>query len=633
VIWGAAPVRAWRALAWAAPVLLYAALWLGTLQHVAPSGDAASTWASRHPTRTVLCVAPSATGEPRLTLAAAPDPEDRAAVAATLDSTEVAWGTEAAGLVFRDHTYRASVRVLGAEWPWMINAYSGGFSDWLEHAGYLATDSVRGGFAATALLGLLALVLTMAAARGLAGAEHAPFAGLVAGLALASEPTFHLWKRVGTGREVWLQIAAVGALLALAQAWRRRSVGLGLLGCALIGLGLHDKLSFLGPALALGIGVLVTLGRGAWRPGLRARTLGGLLAGALAAAVVLTPTVAYWVLVPEMPRMGRQDGLATNLASVGARLTGERHVPEPRGPDPRGAPAPDRTGPDPKARIGLGALLLRPTAFWQAYWTLHAEPRPTDPEAPVPPEPIRARTRWALLLATGLAALGVVGAPRRQTLRVAGGVAVLQFVFLRALSGDPHHVAMGLPIAAAVVGAGLARWAGRGPWAQGTALALALGVAAGGAWDLAGLDAALTTRAGRLLDARSLVAMASRLEADGVGAPAVLDYEMMSLLEAYSADAVRPFFYGRAERGWGRCLDREDPRWLAQVLRAHAGGHLLVVRERRRPESRLEPDVLAGPERRAQAAALAGVTLSEDAVFRDSVGRWYATLWGVHPGR
>jgi len=629
-------------LLWLLPVVLYWALWATTLQTIAPSGDAASTWASRYPTRTVLCVDEPTDQPPRLTLAATPTSEDRAAVDATLDSTEVQVGGPMLGVVFRDHAYRASLQVFGTEWPWMINAYSGGFSDWLEHAGFLVTGSVRGGFFATALLGCLALLLAMGAAGSVAGSERAGVARLVAGLYLASEPSFHIWKRVGTGREVWLQIAAVGSLWAFAEAWRRRSPGLFVVGAALVGIGLHDKLSFLGPALALMAGSALFAGRAAWRSPRLAIPV--VLAGGLAAGLMLAPTALYWAAVPDMPTMGRQDGLATNAQGVLARLTGRpmptRVLSDPSAPTAedlrrrregaRPGQRPDARPPghDPKGKASLASLLLQPELFWLEHWSRDSQ----SAEDALRPSPgPSGRVQVSLMAAWLLALLGVVRArgSSGRALRWAATVAALALLFIRGLSGDPHHVAMALPLLAVVLGAGLV-WCERGAAASKAVavfLSVVLAVASGSV--VASLDGELEARTGRLFDTRSFELMAERLEQSGVVAPAVLDYEMMSLLEAFSADAVRPFFYGRAQRGWGRCLDRTEPLWLAEILRAHTGGHLLVVRERLTPGSKLARNELAGPPRLKAASELARVTVTPTEVFEDSARRWFATLYEV----
>lgn len=591
-----------RALA-VASGLLFTVLWLGTGQHLAPSGDAATTWAAREPHRTVLCVT-----EEELVVAADPSAADRAAVSVPLRSTEVRQGGPGFGVLHRDHTYRASLRWGAAELPWMKNEYTAGFPEWLPH---LATGVAgpAAGRASIFALGLLVLVGTALLAGRLGG----PAGAAAAGGFLATDLWFHAWKKVLAGPEVWLQILALASAWALVRAVERRSLRWVALAGLLLGLGCHVKPSFAAVGFVLVACTLPWLRR--WGTRRLTRGLALLLLGATLGG---SPSLIYWAARPDSGvSLGRQETVTGRATEVWQRLTRRPEL--------------DRKGRGGKGISAVGAV-LDPLSWWTRLWDGRAA-SDNDPAALLPSEPHRPSSlaragQGALVVLLAVALLGGGLAGRRGGL--AGWAVLLALTSpaaVRAVHADPHHLAMALPLLALGLGAGL------GPQLRGRWLPLlaVIGLVAllGRSSELVQVDGELQARAGRLLDRPVLEDVARRLEARGAVAPAVIEYELMALLEASTDSRVRPFLYARAVGDGKRCLRRGRPAWLRAVLRAHRGGHLLLAWGPARSPLAGGASSWVDPRDLRDAATLEGLEVRAVEELEDARGRWVMTLWSV----
>ncbi len=603
--------------------LAFAILWLATGRHIAPSGDATTTWAATEPHRTVLCVTPD-----HLVVAAAPSEADRAAVGLPLGSSELQQGPAWFGATHRDHTYRARLRLGPLDLPWMKNEYTAGFPEWLPH---LAQRLFGAGRASIFALGLLVLLLTTTLAGRLGGIVGASLAGGF----LATDVWFHVWKKVLAGPEVWLQLCAVGAAWALVravegQSWRWLAAA----GFA-VGLGCHVKPSFAAVGLVL---VLVSL---PWLLRWGRRELARALALALVAATLGgAPSLAYWASRPEAgASQGRQETAIGRAKEVLRRFQGQRL---PAGSSDRKdekarkawkAENDKRDKKDKEDKKGLKPTeaLLQPVAWWARIWTRRAaadnDPSPSEVQPAWQASPLSWAGQGGLVLLLFGALAG--GGLALRSGGLAGWAVVLAIaspLCIGALHPDAHHLALWLPLLALGLGAGLGPLA-RGRWLWVVAsVAILVGVSRSA--DLASLDPNLRERAGRLLDRAVLESTGEMLEQRGALAPAVLEYELMSLLEASTRGRVRPFLYARATGAEG-CLVRRRPAWLATVLRAHRGGHLLLAWGPGASPLAGGGNSWVDEAELREAARLEGLQVSPVETVLDHRGRWAATLWAI----
>jgi hypothetical protein len=571
------------------------------------SGDAAAVWGTLEPSRTVLCVAEG----PELTLAAAPTAADREAVSADLSSREIWQGSEAFGAVHRDHAYRASWSLGGIDAPWMKNEYTAGFPEWLPHLAFRATGSVAAGRLTTMALGGLVLALVVLCASRIGGWP----AGAIAGSLLAVDPAFHMWKRILAGPEVWLQLCGMVALWCVLRAIQESEPRRLVPAAIAVGIGLHVKPTFAAAAVPL---ALLSLPLVPWSR--YSRRGWSRLTAVLVVCVLLgaSPSLAFWATRPAASQ-GHQESATGRTDALFKRWN-----------------APKRAEPDsdmPRKEVGLARTLLAPASWMSDYWSIRAA-RDNDPRTVARPE----RDRPPLIEDSGmraaliLAGLAVFGALRRRGVWAwAVGLGVVVPICVRLLHPDPHHLGVALPFVCLAIGVGAAALPDRrSGWAVLAFLVAAalLGRGAG----LARLDGSLEERTGRILDQRAWQVLGDALLEEGALSPAALDYEVMGLAELYTAGQVRPFLYARASDPRNRdCLKAGSDAWLAQVLRAHAGGHLLAswgtegIPTLAGRTSWVEPDRL----RRIAASQGQGIRAVREVV--DARGRWTATLYAVSP--
>ena len=595
-----------------AVLALFLGLWLATARWIGPSGDSAAVWGSVEPLRTVLCVAEG----PSLLLAAAPGEAERAAVDAHLSTAEIVQGSPFLGAVHRDHAYRARLSVGGLQPPWMKNEYTAGFTEWLPRGLFRATGHAGAGRLANLLLGALVLLGTMLCASRIGRWPAAAIAGAV----LAADPGFHLWKKVLSGPEVWLQVCAVAAAWFVIRAVQERAP-LRLMPAALIvGVGVHVKPTFAAVALPLALLSLPVL---PWSALSRRGWIKVAAAALVLALLGSAPSLAYWASRPGRS-YGQQESAAGRAGAAMRRWTG-----------PRKAQESGRASDAPTKRVGLGRALLVPGSYHADYWAIRArrdnDPRTSDsPPRDRPPPLVRVGAGAAALLA----GLAVFAAIRRRGLcawAVVLGSATLLCV--RLLHPDPHHLGVALPFLALGLGVGAAA-VGKSRIAWSVVALLALVVVLGRGTDLARLDGAMEERAGRLLDRRAWAELAQALEEEGALSPAGLDYELMGQAEVYTGGRVRPFLYARSSRRAGPECHRNgtDP-WLSTILRAHAGGHLLVAWGTEGNPTSGGLGSWVDPARVARLASAQGQEIRPLREVHDSRGRWAATLYGIGPAR
>lgn len=603
-------------------LLFYVVVAALTLPDQGPSSDAALTWAQPGPSRTVLCVQDGA--PVRMTLAAQPTQGAKRALHANLLSTERRLPLGPVVLTLRDHTPASTVTVAGLELPWMKNSYAAGWPEIPAHLAWRVFETPRAGQAVHLALGALALLLAL----GLAGRLGGPFAAGICGLWLAADPWFHVYKRLLGGPEVVLQLAAIGGVALLVAAALRSSWRLLLLGALVFGVGVQVKPSFSG--LVLGAVVAAPVVQRVWSR----RAVG--LAALVGAALLLgfTPTLAYWALDRAMPRVQEaavgQEGAAMRVREVVDKLT------------PGKKSSREHMGFDPKRSSTLLDPLLDPASFWRKHWMLRgAQLDKVEPGRP----PARTAGQWVGILASlGLIGMAAFAARRRgpggerdedEALRrrLVGGLAVLVVVTpfgLRLLNPDPHHLAILLPICAALLGSLLAlkddpRW-------RNAVLVVLVLASAGRLHALRLMNDAHVESAGRFAAVDGQRRVAAALLEEGAEAPAVLAYYGMSRLEAWTGGAVRPFLYTRASVSQQpRCVHGRDPRFLEQVVRAHRGGHLLLIAS---PGSGIPgaPDEYRSPAQIAEASRRTGIRIEELRRLEDDHGRWLATLYSVAGG-
>lgn len=618
-------------------VVLFVVLGLSTGHRIGASGDAATVWATAAPHRTVLCVKDAAA--PSFQVAAEPTAADRASVGAELEATERRLGPA----VIRDHAYRATLAIGPVEIPWMKNEYTGAWAEWPAHLAWRATGSLEAGRLVHLLLGAL-LVLAAALLAGRLGGWPA---AAVCGLLLATDPWFHTYKKHLGGQEVMLQLLEVACLsllgAALVHGGRRRLLLAGLLA----GLGLHTKLSFAAVAATLALVALPLL---PWRRLLaregRLRRVGVAALLALALALGSAPTWSFW-LTRDAAGAERGAGAQENVRGRLDILL-QRHLPSlARGDEVRQAVADGSWERSPKKNVRPFDLVLEPRRAWHQGYSMRSHLGNQLPRGEGPPwragrlERVGGPAALGLLLAALLGAAVLVRRRRRAPLaRVSLGLvatAALLPLSLELLHPDSHHLALWLPVLAPAVGVGVAalvqarsgrRWRGAILGLAGAALLL---TSAGRVQSLILVERDLSEQVGRLSDARNQARLARELTRLGAEAPAALEYDLMSLMDGWSGGRVRPWLYARSALGAGRigCLRSSDPRWLARIVEAHAGGHLVVAWGVVGNLGGAQPSSWASPEQVRAAGRAAGLEVAEAAELFDELDRWYATIWEI----
>mgnify|MGYP000046822719 CR=1 FL=1 len=635
-------------------LIVFAVAWLLGSGDLGPSGDASATWALSEPMHTVLCV--EETSPPRLTVAHEPTADDKRALRAQLRTTERRARLGPFPVRLRDHAHRATIEVFGAELPWMKNDYSSGFADLPSHAAWQLVPP--GSFGTFALghyaLAMLLLVLLLRATWRAAG----PVAALGAGLLIASDPWFLTYKLLNAGHETMLQVCLAVALFCGVRAVTQESRAFLFAGALAVGVGLHSKPTFVAPALGLLLG-------GAFVAGRPAKAWLAPLLGVLALlAVGSAPTWGFWALDAAVPRA---ESVAEGQESAGKRLRSILSGAEQRGqaaegaqrgpqsPEHDGGDAPRKTRRDPKKSTTALSFLLDPAGFWTRHWTLRgAIVERRAPEFAAPPTVRRlgsVATATLLLLAFvgAVPVLRAVRHGRRERLRAALLLLpVVTLPVLRLLSPDPHQLALWLPTVAVAVGVGLSGLAHLGaPFTQRapiegdppstswlisrwTALALVVLVlaTAGRLHAVAAGAHAHATHGDPLSLASGQRDLAEALDALDSRSVAFLAYDAMARMEVWSAGRVRPWLYSRAMIGGGECIGGRDPAFLRQVLRAHRGGHLVIVPSPPTgPGGRPDPVVT---DAQVEAAATgAGVAVTRAQTLEDRRGRWLATIWAI----
>jgi hypothetical protein len=591
-------------------VLLWLAVAGAALRGVGLSGDSVTTWATAAPNRSVLCV--SDTDPPRLTLAIAPTGDDREAATAELLSAEdqARWGPFTVHL--RHHAYRGTVEVAGVEIPWMKNDYTAGWPDLPAHLAWRVARAPWAGQWVHLLLGALALWLASLVAGRLGGWP----AALVCGAWLATDVWFLTYKRMLGGHEVMLQVLAMAGLALLTLAALEGRARAGALAAVVLGLGVHVK-----PSFAAVVAALLLASPVVWWGARRALVVRAAAVGAALMALGFAPTLLFQQVEGSIghPMVA---GLESASGRIGVLMAGM-----------------DRARDDLKARTGALDAALRPAAYWTAHWkAVGASVDRTAPPGEASGAGLGASDALAglLVLIGGLGAVGLVrdadDAPPGSAHRVAEAVVLVALALpfaLRLLSPDPHHLAPWLPFFAVALGLGVARGVrGRRAWAAGAGLLVGL-VLVGRVHGLAAVEQGLRRDAGRFSVAEEQRKVADALVAEGALDPAVLDYNAMSVLTAWSGGEVRPFLYARASLGFGEgCLRGDSPRFLEQILRSHRGGHLLVLAGPAEGPGGM-PDPYRSSNDVLDAGRATGLRLREAAVLDDAQGRWLATIWSI----
>jgi 4-amino-4-deoxy-L-arabinose transferase-like glycosyltransferase len=629
-------------------VAAYLVLGLSVGSRVGISGDAIALWATAEPLRTVLCVERAA--GPTFQVAASPTREDRATVAAELQSLERRVDLGPVGLVIRDHAYRASLQVGPFEVPWMKNDYTGAWAEWPAHLAWRITGHPEAGRLIHLLLGALVLLAAALLAGRLAGWP----AAAVCGLFLATDPWFHLYKEHLGGQEVMLQLLTVAcaSLLgaALIHGSRRR-----LLAAALaVGLALHTKPSFAAIAAVLFVVALTLL---PWRRlvarGRRLRALGLAALLLLALAVGAAPTWGFW-LAADAVGVDRSAG-AQESARGRLDILLQRHLPSlASGDEVQRSRGRGGWRSDPKKTTGPIDLLLEPRRPWRQGYAARARHGNQPPHEGGPEWHMSTLEDVGRLGAAGLGLAGLLGAlalgvtevgrrrrrePPGRPVVALGLVATALLVppALSLLHPDAHHLALWLPLAAPALGVAVgALIASRAVAGLRTAALVLVGAslllfAAGRVGSLVRAERDVVEQTGRLTDARAQARLARELLRLGALAPAVLEYDLMALMEAWTGGQVRPWLYARSARGAGRmqCLPSSDPSWLERIVEAHAGGHLVVAWGVVGNPGGAHPTSWVSPEQVQAAGRARGLEVRSVSELIDGSGRWYATIWAI----
>ena len=640
------PRSVWAA-AWIS-TLLFVVIGLSTGSRIGLSGDAIALWGTAEPIRSVLCVQRSQA--PTLLLAAAPTEQDREQIAATLHTSERRLSAGPVALVIRDQAYRATVAVGPLEIPWMKNDYTGAWAEWPAHLAWRTTGSAEAGRLTHLLLGALVLL----AAALLAGRLGGWPAAAVCGLFLATDPWFQLYKEHLGGQEVMLQLLTIASVSLLGAALLHRSRRRLLVAALGVGLAVHTKPSFAAIAVVLGVVALPLL---PWREllsrGQRLRGLG------LAALLVLligagtTPTWGFWLTTwaaDVAPSAGAQESARGRLD-----ILLQRHLPSLASGDEVQRAA-ERGGwrKDPKKSVGPLDVLLSPRRPWYRTWSAragHSNQPPREGLAGYRPGPLEDVGRLgavglglAALLGAGVLLLGEVR--RRRAKKPPGpatvalgliAVAALVPSSLALLHPDSHHLALWLPLVAPATGAGVGalvacQRSGRLRLAVlvlvGVALLLFCAARLGA---VVQIERDMDEQVGRLADARNQIRLADELVRLGATAPAVLEYDLMALMEAWSGGQLRPWLYARSAHGAGRseCLPSADAGWLHRIVEAHAGGHVVVAWGIVGNPGGAHPTSWVSPEQMRAAGSATGHEVRAVSELRDDRGRWYATIWEI----
>lgn len=603
------------AVAVVGPLLLYLLLAATTLLQPLNGGDVATWTTPWPPLRSVVLIEEDGT---------------RVLAAETGDGLEVTattWQVGPLAVEHSDHRYTAIAQLGPLRLPWMQNEYTSAIPDWPAIAVRRLTGSVAVGQWVMVLAGALLLLL----ASLLVGRELGPVAAAVCGLWMATDVWLHAYRKVGNGTEVAELFAPLLAFVFALEAIRQGRARLALTAGVAVGLGLAVKLPTAAPALAIALAVLpLRPFRETERP---LRLIGAAVLGVL---LGLLPNLLYWGdtrLLDHLPDAPRLEG----ADSWEGRL---------------------RESADAEVRSRKGKKTVAPWTFATAggrWWASHYDARGSmlnasagqDVERPPLPAPTGLQRMQPLGVAALilLAGLGLVAAARRRDSGEFGRAQLAIWLALAALAipplirwmhGDAHHMTLWLPVLPMALGAGAAL-AWETPRLRPVALTLLLvagTLVPARTADLAGFDEEVETRAGRLLDWTNVRHLAQVLEEERATEPAILTYEGMALLEGLSAGRVRPWQYWRANiRG---PADRQVPahgsdRWLGAILKAHAGGHLLVLAAPpalgNQPGGRsfwTDEELRTVANRQAQA-------LFEVRRLEDSHGRWYATLYAVGP--
>jgi hypothetical protein len=628
--------------------LLFLAIGAATGRTIGPSGDAVTVWATAQPHRTVLCVQDR--DEPAFVVAAEPDDADQASVAAELISAERRLELGPVAAVVRDHANRGTLAVGPFEIPWMRNEYTGAWASWPSNLAWRIGGSPVAGWLVHFVLGALVVLAATLLAGRLAGWP----AAVVCGLVLATDPLFHLYKRNLGGQEVMLQLLAVAVVslvgAALLLGGRRRLVAAALLA----GLALHTKLSF---AALLASLLLVAPLLLPWRRlfgqdgrGRRAATAGLLV---VALAVGSAPSWSFWIAK-------RQAGLelpaGTQESARGQfDLLLQRFVPSlSRATDVRRPIDGGDWERDPKKATGPLDLLFDPRRPWHGHFAArasHANRPDAEPGPAWRRTPLEEAGRFGVGLLVLLGALGAVllvggeiGRRRRGAalgLPAVGlglvALAVALPTLLDVAAPDVHHLGLWVPLLAPGMGVAVAAAIGAAPPGRWRTVLLAVAGAAllvGCAGRLSSVvlvERDMDEQVGRLSDARQQQRLTEALEAAEAWAPAVVEYELMSQMEAWSAGRVRPWLYARSALGSSGpgCLRSADPRWLARIVQAHAGGHLVVAWGVTSRPNGVQPRTWLSPATVRAAGRAAGLEVRSLSELFDGRGRWYATLYAI----
>lgn len=424
--------------------------------------------------------------------------------------------------------------------PLAINTYTGGLPDW---PAALVTALSGDGRAARWVHGGLGLLLLVLAHRFLRFHASA-LAGGLAALFLATDWCFLFYRKALGGTEILLQ--AAGLLLVWAL-WSRRWRGgvHGTVAIALgVGLGMLAKATFLATILAVGLAALLTRwdqasGRRpppAVRPGLL------LLLPVLCVSPLLIANLLQLSLPGPAPVS--HDMLGLQLARLGSSTPRE-------------------------SLANLGFFFGNPLAFFAVAYKA----------APVvSAAPLRA-------LGFGLTLLGVAlewrdrrPAPASALLRFLSIVVPLQILFLFLLNRDLHHLAQSTVLLALLVGLAAARLGATvGPPQSAARLLVSLIVLAphliAGVQHLRRTDAVLATIAVPTFTATGQQELTALLQRNGVERLVTADYEIYGLIEVLAPEIQVTHTWAALSR---RAAD--VPVAPDAILRAAAGGHLLIVR-------------------------------------------------------
>jgi hypothetical protein len=623
-----------------------------TLRSVAPSGDTVLVWADAAPHRTVLCIQAD---DGALLMASDPDDELREALDVPLESNQVSLGGEGLGVTLTDHAYNSRLRIGPLDLPWMRNGYSSGIPDWIPMALAATPGGWRAGVVFNVLLGGLILLVVLLIAGRLGG----PWAVAIAGCLLVAEPQFHYYKKNLAGTESWLQALAVAVVALTWVAWRRGSWRPLAVAALLAGIGLHVKLSFTAVVASLAVGGLVLA---AWRPltagRSRAQVLGGLAALALLVVAGLGPTLVHNQLKStwEAPFPGAeqgQSGIPAALRETSRRLARTFSLPT----DPRAGDGSRRKVARGGKEQSLAGVLFAPGQGLRRHFALravHSVGRTNgeaEVEAPrVPPLPfptLVAMPAAALLLLLAIAG-GVrawraarrepdVGQGDARLVAWAGLLVLVLPVAVRIMQPDPHNMAMVRPLLALGAGLGVAGLvggpAGLGAWRRRGLVTVVAVLASltllGRCADLATFDRDQEEAVGRLFDVHNQRALADALEELQAEQPAVLEHELMSVIEAHTHGRVRPVHYARSAGGTAGvgCTNRNRAPWLEWILKIHEGSYLVQAWGPER-SAHQAPALPRAEEIRSVARRL-GLRAEPVRELRDSRDRWFATVWAI----